>query len=180
VFIIIYIKIKQIKTKLEEEIIMAQSSLIIMKKVSPTAHFVDLVAPAGLYNGNVVVIGAKQSNSTYACAANTAVTDDGMALIVDVALPYELEKEQDDYVISTGEVVRGLIVSEGTVIDIPQGNITATVALAANKVVVPDAGELKMECLASAVGTESVIFNIDSLYTKNGVAMASLRCVKTQ
>ena len=156
------------------------ANLLIMKKVGATAHYIDLVAPAGLENGNVVVIGAKQSDSTYACSANTAVTDDGMALIVDVALPYEVEKEQNDYVIATGEVVRGLIVSEGDIIDIPQANITATSALAANKVVVPDAAALPMECLASANGDESIIFNIDALYTKNSIAMASLRCIKVQ
>jgi hypothetical protein len=155
-------------------------NLIIMNKVSATAHYVDIVAPASSMNGYINVLGTKGTDGTYTVAAPAAVTDEGMCVLCDVSLPYEVEKEANDYVISTGEVVRALIPSLGDVISIPQSSITATAALAAGKVVVPKAGASKPECLAAFAGTEVLGFVIEKLYVKNSINMAQLRCVRTQ
>jgi hypothetical protein len=154
------------------------ANLTILNKVSGNASIFDVVAPAGLTNGNVVVLGTQATNKTYACAAPAAVTDNGMVLVATVSLPYEVEKLENDYTIATGEIVRTYVPYVGMVVSIPVANVTATAALAVGKVVVPKAGALKMECLAAPAGTEVLIFNIDEMFTKAGVAMVKLRCIK--
>lgn len=156
------------------------SNLMELKKIKATQHIVDVVAPASLYNGHVVVLGAKGTDGTYTVAAPAAVTNEGMVIIADIALSYEAEKLMNDKVIATGEVVRAYVPELGNVICIPQANITATAALAVGKVVVPKANALQMECLAAFAGTEVLGFIIESLYTKAGVAMAQLRCIRTE
>jgi len=156
------------------------SNLMILNKVKATAHIADVVAPASTYNGYVVVLGVKGTDGTYTTAAPAAVTDEGMVVIADEGLSYEAEKTIDDRVIATGEVVRAYQMELGDIISIPQANITATSALADAKVVVPNAGAAKMECLATLAGTEVLAFIIEDLYTKAGVLMAKLRCIRTQ
>ena len=154
------------------------SNLFILNKVKATAHYVDVVAPAGIYNGYIVVLGTKNADGTYACAANGAVTDKGMAIICNPNLPYGAEVVENDTVIATGEIVRARIVELGDEESYPVANITATAALAAGKVVVPKATALPMECLAAFAGTEILGYVIESLYTKAGVPMAKLRAIK--
>ncbi|MDD4778999.1 MAG: hypothetical protein PHT02_00150 [Tissierellia bacterium] len=156
------------------------ANLFIENKVKATAHYVDVVAPAGVTNGNIVVLGTQASDKTYACAANTAVTDAGMVIICNPNLPYGAEVVENDTTIATGEIVRARVVELGDVESYPVANITATVALAQNKIVVPKAGALKMECLAAAAGTESIVYIIDELFTKAGVSMVKIRCIKAQ
>jgi len=156
------------------------SNLIVLNKISATAHIVDVVAPATVTNGNVVVLGTQASDKTYACAAPAAVTDKGMALVMGVNLPYGVEYTEDLYTITTGEIIRAYIPQLGDVVSIPVANVTATAALAVGKVVVPKATFLKMECLAAVAGTEVLVWIIEELYTKAGVALVKLRCIKTQ
>ena len=154
------------------------ANLVILDKVSATASIYDVVALAGAETGNIVVLGARQADGTHVVAANVAATDNGMVMILPVNLPYGAEVTENNCVIATGSIQRAYVPYEGMVVSIPQANITATSALAEGKVVVPKVGVVKVECLATAVGTEAVIFAIDQLYTKAGVAMAKLRCVK--
>ena len=154
------------------------ANLFILNKVKATAHYVDVVAPAEVTNGNIVVLGTQNSDKTYACAANGAVTDKGMAIICNPNLPYGAEVLENEVSISTGEVVRARIVELGDVESYPVANITATVALAVNEVVVPKATALKQECLAAFAGTEVLGYIIDELYTKAGVPMVKLRAIK--
>jgi len=154
------------------------ANLTILDKVSATASIYDVVALAGAEVGNILVLDTRQADGTYVVTANTAVTDNGMVMLLQVNLPYGAEVLENDYVIPTGSIQRSYVPYEGMVVSIPVANITATSTLAVGSVVVPKAGVVKPECLASAVGTERVIFEIDSLYTKTGVAMAKLRCVK--
>ncbi|MDD4000478.1 MAG: hypothetical protein PHX62_06265 [Bacilli bacterium] len=154
------------------------ANLIVLNRLSATATLVDIVAPASLENGHIVKLGTQASTKEYACAANAAVSDSDLALVIAVPLSYGVETLENDYVIATGEVVRAVIPYKGLTVSIPQVNITATVALAAGTVVVPKIAVTKMECLAAAVGTESVVFEIDELYTKSGIAMAKIRCIK--
>jgi hypothetical protein len=154
------------------------ANLTILNKIKATAHYVDVVAPASLTNGNIVVLGEQAADKTYACAANAAVTDKGMAIVCTVPLPYEVEKLENDYTIATGEIVRARIIELGDVESYPVANFTATVALAVGKVIVPKAGALKMECLAAPAGTEAVVYAIDEMFTKAGVPMVKIRCTK--
>jgi len=154
------------------------SNQIVLNNVSATATIYDIVAPAGVKNGNVVVLGTQNANKYYASAANAAITDLGMAIVLDVPLSYEVEKTENDYVIATGGIARAYQPYKGFKFSIPVANVTATSALAVDKVVVPKAAALPMECLASAGGTEAIEFVIDELFTKAGVAMVKLRCVK--
>ena len=156
------------------------SNLMELQKIKATQHVVDIIAPASLYNGHVVVLGARGTDGTYTVAAPTAVTDEGMVLIADIGLSYEAEKMMDDKVIATGEVVRAYVPELGNVVSIPVANVTVTSALAVGKVVVPKASALQMECLADFAGTEVLGFIIEKLYTKAGVSMVQLRCVRTQ
>lgn len=154
------------------------ANLIILSRVSATNHIVDVVAPASTLNGHILVLGAQGADKTYAAAAPAAVTDKSMVMVLDVPISYEVEKLENDYVIAAGQVVRAYVPTVGMVVSIPAAHVTATVALAATKTVVPKAGVAKMECLNAPAGTEEVIFVIDELFTKAGVPMVKLRCVK--
>lgn len=156
------------------------ANLFILNKVKATAHYFDCVAPAGVTNGNIVVIGTQATDKTYACAANGAVTDTGMAIVCNPNIPYGAEVVENDTTIATGEIIRGRVVELGDVESYPVSVITATVALAQNKFVVPKATALKMECVAAAAGTESIVYIIDELFTKAGVPMVKIRCIKAQ
>ncbi len=156
------------------------SNLMELQKIKATQHVVDVVAVNGLYNGNVVVLGTRGSDGTYSVAAPTGVAVEGMVLVADIGLSYEAEKMMNDKVIATGEVVRAYVMELGNVISIPVANVTATSALAVGKVVVPKANALPMECLAALAGTEVLAFIIEALYSKAGVAMVKLRCIRTE
>jgi len=156
------------------------ANLFIENKVKANAHYMDVAAPADVTNGNIVSLGTQASDKTYACAANTTVADSGMAIVCNPNLPYGAEVVENDTTIATGEVIRARIVELGDVESYPVANYTATSALVVGKFIVPKAGALKMECLASVVGTEAVVYVIEELYTKAGVAMVKIRCIKTQ
>lgn len=154
------------------------SNLIILNKIGATDAIFDVVAPANTKNGYFVVLGDQNADKTYACAAPAAVTDKSMVMVLDVPISYEVEKLENDYVIATGQVTRTYVPVVGRAVSIPVANVTATAALGVGKVVVPKAGAMKPECLAAPAGTEEVIFVIDELFTKAGVPMVKLRCVK--
>lgn len=151
---------------------------IVLNNLKATASIKNVVAPANTVNGGILVLGVQGSDMTYAAAANGAVTDKGMVIVLEVPLSYEVEKLENDFVIATGAVVRAYVPELGDVISVPTANITATAALAAGKVVVPKATAIKMECLADFAGTEILGYVIDQLYTKAGVPMTKLRCIK--
>jgi hypothetical protein len=154
------------------------ANLINMDKVSASATYFDIVAPASYANGYLATLGTINTDGTYDCAAPTAITDLGVVMVLAVPLSYEAQYVENDYTIATGEIVRAIVPYRGLVVGIPQANITAGVALAAGKYVIPVAGAGKMTSADALGGTESVAFIIDSLYTKSGVSMASLRCIK--
>jgi ABC-type amino acid transport system permease subunit len=154
------------------------ANLIVINKMSAEATIYDVVAPAGLTNGNLVVLGTQNATTKYyACAAPAAITDKGMALVLAVPLSYEAEKVENDYAIATGEVVRAYQPYVGMVVSVPSANITAGVPIAVGAYVIPAAGALKMTSAAALGGTEAVAFIIDEVYTKSGVAMAKIRCI---
>lgn len=158
------------------------SNQIILTKVGASDPIVDIIAPAGLKNGHIVVLGAQATDKTYASAACAAVTDKSMALVMAVPLSYGVEKTENDFEISTGDVVRAYIPVLGRIYSFPVANVkgTPTVAVAVGKVLVPDAGELAMDCKNSAGGTESVVFYVDEVFTKAGVSMVKARCIKSE
>jgi hypothetical protein len=154
------------------------ANLIVLNKVSATTPIFDVVAPASYANGYLAVLGARGSAGTYTVAAPAKITDLGMVMVLAVPLPYNAEEVENDYVIATGEVVRAYAPYVGFTVSIPAANITAGVALAAEKFVIPVAGAGKMTSADDLGGDESVAFVIDKLYTKSGVSMAQIRCIK--
>ena len=151
---------------------------IVINKMSANATIFDVVAIAGTVNGSLLAVGAQNSNKTYVVTAPAAVTDNDVVIVLQSTVSYDASKGDNDYVIATNDVVRGYVPYIGMVVTIPQANITATVAIAKNKIVVPDAGEVKMECIDAVGGTEAVVFVVDEIPTVNGVASAKLRCIK--
>lgn len=158
------------------------SNQIILSKVGATDPIVDVVAPAGLKNGHLVVLGAQNADKTYASAANNEITDKSMALVMALPLSYGVEKTENDFEIATGDVVRAYLPVLGRVYSFPVENTKAvpTVAVAKGKVLVPDAGELAMDCKDNAGGTETVVFYVDEVFTKAGVSMVKARCIKSE
>lgn len=154
------------------------ANLIVLNKVSAAATYVDVAAPASYANGYLATLGTQNSAGYYACAAPTAITDLGVVMVLAVPLSYEAQYVENDYAISTGEIVRAIVPYTGFVVSVPVANITASVALAVGKYVIPVAGAGKMESADALGGTESVAFIIDGLYTKSGVSMAKIRCIK--
>lgn len=154
------------------------ANLIVMNKVAATATLFDVVAPASYANGYLAVLGTQNANKTFACAAPAAVTNKGMVMVLAVPLSYKAEEVENDYVIATGEVVRAVVPYEGMTVSIPAANITAGVPLAVGKFVIPVAGAGKMTSADTVGATDAVDFIIDELYTKSGVSMAKIRCIK--
>jgi len=158
---------------------MAKSNLIVLDRIGADAKYVDVVCPSGAYNGDIVVLGDRNSNGTYDVAAPSAVTDRGMAMILHEDLGYNSEYvNMGDVTFSSGDIVRALILEKGDEISLPVGNITATVTVAVDNILVPDAGALPLESLADFAGTEVLGLKVESLYTKAGVSMARLRVVE--
>ena len=156
---------------------------IILSKVGANDPIVNIVAPANLKNGHLVVLGAQDATEkTYASTANTNVNDRSMALVMALPLSYGVEKTENEFEIATGDVVRAYIPVLGRVYSFPVANVkgTPTVPVAATKVLVPDAGELAMDCKDSAGGSETVVFYVDEVFTKAGVSMVKARCIKSE
>jgi hypothetical protein len=154
------------------------ANLIVMNKVKADATYFDVVAPASYANGYLAVLGAQSADKTYAVAAPGAITDLEIVMVLAVPLSYAAEEVENDYVIATGEVVRAIVPYRGMVVSVPAANVTAGVAFAAEKFVIPVAGAGKMTSADALGGTEAVAFVIDQVYTKSGVSMLKLRCIK--
>ena len=156
------------------------SNLVIGTKVGANDPIVDVVCPADTVGGGILVLGDRNADGTYEGAANAAVTDQEMVLISPVCLPYGAEDTEHDYDIVAGGVERGYVPVKGRKYSVPVANITATNAIAVDAYVVPDAGEIQMECLDALGGTETVQFKIVNLFAKAGVNYAMLLCIKDQ
>lgn len=154
------------------------ANLIVLNKVGSDDPIFDIVAPAGVTNGNLVVLGTQNSNKTYQCAAPAAITDNGIVIVAAVPLSYEDEKTENEYSIATGEVVRAYAPVEGRVMSFPTANFTATATATAGHYVIPDAAALKAEIVDTLGGTESAVWVIDEAFTKAGVSMIKIRCIK--
>lgn len=148
-----------------------------LDKVSATASIITVVAPEDTINGSILTVGDLKDNFTYEAAAPSGVDDDDMVMVLAVPLSYEAENVQDDFEIDTGDLVRAYYPYKGFTVSIPVANITATDAVEAGHFVVPTA-TVKPEALDAVVGTETVVFEIEEVYTLNGVSMARLKCIK--
>ena len=157
------------------------SNQIILSRVGADDPIVNIVAPSGVKNGNLIVLGAQNDTTkVYAAAANGAITDKSFALVMAVPLPYGAEKTENEYEIATSEVVRAFIPVVGRVYSFPVANVKAAPAsaVAKGKYLFPDAAALPMDCNTAVGGTESVAFYIDEVFTKAGVSMVKARCIK--
>jgi hypothetical protein len=160
---------------------MAKSNLIVLDRIGADAQYVDVICPSGAYNGDIVVLGDRNANGTYNSAAPSAVTDLGMAIIVHEDLGYNAEYvNMGDVTLTAGTVVRALIPRLGDQISVPVGNVTATQTVVKDRILVPDAGALPLESLADFAGTEVMGWKVEEIYSKIGVSLARLRCVKTE
>jgi hypothetical protein len=155
------------------------ANLNVLTKVSKDATLYTILAPASLVAGNAVELLTRNASSTFNVQEPTDITALDVAIAIPVTLPYGVETEENDFVIATGADVRVVIPYKGMMVDFPVANVTATVAVAENAYVIIDAGAYKMECVASLGGTESVAFQIARTYTLAGVAMFSMRCIKS-
>lgn len=153
------------------------ANLMILSKVKATAHYADCVAPAGVTNGNFVALGVQNADKTYACAAPAAITSNGVNIVCDIPISYEVEKLENDFTIATGAIIRTRTPEIGDVECYPVANFTATVAAAAGKFIIIDAAALKGEIVAALGGTESLAYIIDEVFTKAGVSMLKMRCI---
>ena len=153
------------------------SNQIILDNVSGEARIFDIVAPADLKNGNLVVIGEKNDNGTYDVAAPAAITDLNMAIVLSVPLSKEADRAQDDYVIETGAIERAYMPYKGMAVSIPQENIEDIVDLDDGVFVIPQAADAEMRSIAALGGTETVAWIIEDLYVEFGVPMAKIRCI---
>jgi len=155
------------------------NNLTILTKVSDSVSIFDIVAPAGLVNGNMIEIDAQNTDKTYDVKVPTAITSLELMLVATVTLPYEVEKTENDYEIATGEIIRVYQPYEGMVVSFPVSNFTATQAAAQGVFVIADAATYTMEMVSALGGTESVAFIIDETFTKAGVSMLKMRCIKS-
>lgn len=154
---------------------------IVINKMGADNHIFDVVALASTYNGYLAKLSSRNTDGTYTVAWPTAVTDKSIVMILAVPLSYSVESTENDFSITTGDIVRAYKMQVGDIVSVPQANITATSTLTVGYVVTVDTdGSGKPECKSAAGGTEVILFNIDELYTKAGVAMAKLRCVLAQ
>lgn len=140
-------------------------------------HIVTIEAPADTTNGSIVVLGTQDSDGYYAAAAPSAITDLDMVFVATPTLSYEANYDENDFEISTGDLVRAYVPEKGMIISVPVANITATSTIEADSYVIPTT-TVKPECKASLGGTEAIAFKIDKIETVNGVSMAVLRCIK--
>jgi hypothetical protein len=154
------------------------ANLINLDKVKSSVTIFDVLAPASYANGFLATVTTINTDGTYDSTAPAAITDLGMVVVLGVPMDYNAEHVENDYVIATGEIVRGYVPYSGMVFAVPAANITAGVVLAAGKYVIPVAGAGKMTSADALGGTEAVAFIITRLYTKSGVPMCELRCIK--
>ena len=154
------------------------ANLIVLNKVSAAATYFNILAPASYANGYLATLGTINTDGTYDCAAPSAITDLGMVMVLAVPMDYNAEHVENDYVIATGETVRAIVPYVGMVVSIPTANITAGVAIVAGKYVIPVGAAGKTTSADALGGTEAVAFIVDEVYTKSGVAMTKIRCIK--
>lgn len=154
---------------------------IVLNKLSSTATLYDIVSASILQQGNLVVLGTQDMTTNvgvYTVAACGAITDSNMAIVACVPLSYEAQYVEGDFSLAVGQIGRAIQPYIGFTITVENAQLTATVAAAVGKFVIPDAASLKMEIVNAAGGTESIVFVIDEVTTINGVAASKIRCIK--
>ena len=153
---------------------------MILSKVKNSAHYFDCVAIASLNNGHFVTLGARGTNGTYTVTAPAAITDLGVVIVCEVPLSYEAQLTENEFVIATGAVIRTRIPELGDVECYATANYTATATATAGHFVIIDAATSKPEIVAALGGTESIAYEIKEAFTKAGVAMIKIQCIKAQ
>ena len=157
------------------------SNLIVMERIGADTQYIDIVAPAGVYNSNLVKLGTRNANGTYQASAPTAITNDSLAMVLHEDLGYNVEYvNMGDITFTTGGILRAAILRLGDEIAFPVANVVATTAVVAGAYLIPDATTLPLECVASLGGTESFAMIVESTFTKSGVSMLRARVIKAQ
>ncbi len=151
------------------------ANLVILNKIKATAHIVDCVAPASTKNGYLVKLGEQNADKTYAVSAPGAANADSLVIVLNVNLPYDVGVLENDVTIATGDIVRAYVPEIGNVISIPVENIEDSYDLEVGEYVVATVN-MKMAA-ASSYSTESVVFVVEEELSKDGIAMAKLRCI---
>lgn len=151
---------------------------MILSKVKATAHYFDAVAIAGLTNGAFVTRTTRGTDGTYTVIAPAAITDMQVGIVCTVPLSYQAERTENDFVITSGDIIRVRIPERGDVECYPAANYTATATATAGHYVIIDAATTKPEIVAALGGTESIVYEIKEAFTKAGVAMIKIECIK--
>ncbi|TRZ53910.1 MAG: hypothetical protein D4S01_00450 [Dehalococcoidia bacterium] len=155
------------------------ANLAIATNFSSDTKYVSVVAPASTVNGHFAAL-TTISAGVYTAATPAAITSAGLVMAFAVCLPYAAETTENEYTIATGEGTRYFVPELGMKYSIPVANVTATTAVAVGAYVIPTATAYIANCVASLGGTESVAWIIEALFTKAGVPMFTMRCIKAQ
>jgi len=156
------------------------ANLAIATNFPATTKYFSVTAPASTVNGHFLALTTKGTDGVYAAATPAAITSPSLVMAFAVCLPYAAETVENDYTIATGEVIRCFAPELGLEYAIPVANVTATTPVVAGAYVIPTATAHIGNCVASLGGTESVAFIITGTFTKAGVAMFNMRCIKAQ
>lgn len=154
------------------------ANLTIIKRAKEDSFLYDVVAPAGLVNGNVVALGTRQTNGTFTVAAPVAISSLGVVIVASVQTTYGVEEVENDYVIATGDVVRAYVPEIGQQMSFPVANFETSITPVQGKFVIMQAGDDELIVANALGGTESVAWIVDEVFTKNGVSMMTIRCIK--
>ena len=157
------------------------SNLFVMERIGADTEYLDIVAPAGVYNGNVVNITGRNANGTYQVSAPTAITNNSLLMVLHEDLGYNAEYvNMDDVTFATGAILRAAVLKVGNQVAIPVANVTATATVEADAFLIPDASALKIECVSSLGGTESLALVVEGTFVKAGVTLVRARVIKAQ
>lgn len=149
-----------------------------LKRVKNDSFLYTVTAITGMKNGHIVKLGNMGANGVYACTAPAAITDLGIVIVADVPINYEASKVENDYEITTGEPARTFSIEREQKMSFPTDNFDTATAPIQGKFVVPVAGDKQMKVVNALGGTEAVAWIVDEVYTKAGVEMVTIRCIK--
>lgn len=155
------------------------SNLIVMEKIGADTSYVDIVAPSGIYNSNLVQLSTRNANGTYAVSAPSGITDKSLVMVLHEDLGYNSEYvNMDDITFASGDILRAAHLREGDEIALPVANVLATATVQADAYLIPDATNLPLECVSSLGGTEAFAMVITGTFTKAGVSMLRARVIE--
>lgn len=122
--------------------------MIRLDKIKATAHLVNFTFATDLEVGNVIALGALQSDGeTYTAAAPADIVKDRLALHASVAIDYAEPDFEQDFVLKAGKEGRAYIPEKGDIVTITDDQFVAAPAL--NDIVEPVEAGTKLKVNAA-------------------------------